>query len=221
MRVSGWMESFTAPGMVRRHGSFSAASSLASVTPSHPSRSIVRNLLPFIVIAALAGCGAVGDSPLGGPYGGTTNATDPNGGNGDNGDGDDAGVVQNQNGQDSGMQQPPPKDAGTVTKDSGGPPPPVDSGVSTAATWTDIFNSYLASGTEGKCESCHSEGKTASALYSWLDGKGYINGTSSKLCSSSQSILSWYGGSMPPSGPSDATAVSEMNAWAAAGAANN
>ena len=181
----------------------------------------VRRLLPLVVTAALAGCGSVDTPPLGGAYGGTTNATDPNGGsNGDDadaGNGTDDGSVMQQNGQDSGSQQ---KDSGTATKDSGGPPP-VDSGGTTAPTWSELFTSYLASGTEGRCESCHSEGSSVSSLYTWLKGKGYINGTSSKLTSSSQSILSWYGGSMPPSGPSDATAVSQMDAWAAAGAANN
>jgi hypothetical protein len=181
----------------------------------------VRTLLPLIIAsAAFVGCGSVDTPPLGGAYGGTTNATDPNGGS--NGDDGDAGTGTNdgsvvQQGQDSGSQQ---KDSGTVTKDSGGPPP-VDSGGSTAPTWSELFTSYLASGTEGRCDSCHSEGSSASSLYTWLKGKGYINGTSSKLTSSSQSILSWYGGSMPPSGPSDATAVSQMDAWVAAGAADN
>ncbi len=178
----------------------------------------MRRLLPLIIVSAAFGCGPVDAPPLGGPYGGTTTGTDPNGGNegnNNNNDGMDSGVVQN--GQDSGQQQQ--KDSGTVTKDSGGPPP-VDSG-GTTPTWTEIFNSYLASGTEGRCDGCHSEGSTATNLYSWLNGKGYISGASSRLTSSSQSCLSWYGGNMPPGGPSDATAVSEMNAWAAAGAANN
>jgi hypothetical protein len=99
--------------------------------------------------------------------------------------------------------------------DSGGPPPP------TAPTWSTIFTKYLASGTGGRCDSCHSEGSSAKNLYSWLQGRGYISGTSSSLVSSSSSCLSWYGGNMPPSGPSNASAVSDMNAWAAAGALDN
>jgi hypothetical protein len=64
--------------------------------------------------------------------------------------------------------------------------------------------------------------KTASGAYSWLEGKGQISGTSSALADPSQSILSWMGGDMPRSGPSsDASATSDIEAWAKAGAANN
>jgi hypothetical protein len=62
---------------------------------------------------------------------------------------------------------------------------------------------------------------SASASYSWLSGQRYISGTSSLLAASG-SCLSWYGGNMPPGGTrTDAQAVSDMNAWAAAGAMNN
>ena len=177
----------------------------------------MRNLVAPICVAMLFACGSVDDPPLGGPYGGTTDSTDPNGGqNGDNNTTSDDSGTQPQ--QDSGTQ--PTKDSGTTTKDSG--TTTKDSGTTTTApTWTAIFNDYLAGSKEGRCSGCHSQGSSASNLYSWLQGKGYISGTSSKLVSNSQSCLSWYGGNMPPSGPSDATAVSDMNAWAAAGAANN
>ncbi len=62
---------------------------------------------------------------------------------------------------------------------------------------------------------------TASKAYSYLQGYGYINGTSSSLVQQGSSCLSWYGGNMPPGGGSDAQAVTDMNAWAAAGAQNN
>jgi hypothetical protein len=59
-------------------------------------------------------------------------------------------------------------------------------------------------------------------MYSWMAGKGYISGTSSAIVSTSRSDISWFGGSMPPSGPrSEAQAVTDMKAWVAAGAANN
>jgi hypothetical protein len=65
--------------------------------------------------------------------------------------------------------------------------------------------------------------KSASGAYSWLESKGQIDGTSSSaLGDPAQSILSWMGGSMPRSGPtSNATATSDVEAWAAAGAQNN
>jgi hypothetical protein len=181
----------------------------------------MRNLIIPILFAMA--CGGVGDPPLGGPYGGQTDPTDPNGGdnNNNNTTTDDAGVTQQK---DSGTvtQQ---KDSGTTTQnDSGGPPPPLDSGgppPPTAPTWTELFNNYMSGSAEGRCAGCHSQGSSKSSLYSWLSGKGYISGTSSALVDSSQSCLSWYGGNMPPGGPNDAKAVSDMNAWAAAGAANN
>jgi hypothetical protein len=62
---------------------------------------------------------------------------------------------------------------------------------------------------------------SASSGYSWLQSTGYIGGSSPSLTNPSSSCLSWYGGNMPPNGPSDPNAVSAMNAWAAAGAQNN
>ncbi len=179
----------------------------------------VRHFFVLFSILSLAACGAVDEQPLGGPNGGTTDPTDPNGGqddttNPDSTTGDDAGTTTST--KDSGTSQ---KDSGTTTtKDAS---VTVDSGGSTSVTWTSIFNNYMAGSREGRCSSCHSQGSTAAKLYSWLSGKGYISGTKSALVSSSQSCLSWYGGNMPPSGPSDAKAVSDMNAWAASGAPNN
>lgn len=178
----------------------------------------VRHFLVLVSILSFAACGAVDDQPLGGPNGGTTDPTDPNGGqNGDtNTDNtDDAGTTTTTT-DDSGTTSQ--KDSGTTTKDAS---VTVDSGGSTSVTWTSIFNNYMASSKEGRCASCHSQGSTATKLYSWLSGKGYISGTKSTLVSSSKSCLSWYSGNMPPSGPSDAKAVSDMNAWAASGAPNN
>lgn len=179
----------------------------------------------FILGSVIIGCGPVDQPPLGGPYGGSTDPTDPsNGDNGNNNTGDpDAGTTQQQ-GTDSGTTQQQ-KDSGTTqTQKDSGTTQTQDSGQqqqNNAPTWTQIFNNYMASSKEGRCSSCHSQGSSATKLYSWLQGKGYISGTSSALVSTSQSCLSWYGGNMPPSGPNDAKAVSDMDAWAAAGAANN
>jgi len=64
---------------------------------------------------------------------------------------------------------------------------------------------------------------SASASYSYLKEKGYINGTSSTLVSPSDSILTWVSSSgyMPPSGGSNAQAAAALNAWVAAGAQDN
>ncbi len=178
----------------------------------------------FVVVGfVLAGCGAVDAPPLGGPYGGSTDQTDPNSDNPN--DPNDTDAAQTQ-ATDSGSQQEQQQDSGTQQqqKDSGTQQQGQDAGQQqqqTAPTWSTIFADYLASNKEGRCDSCHSEGASATKLYSWLQSKGYINGTSSSLVNKSKSCLSWYGGNMPPSGPSDANAVSDMNAWAAAGAANN
>jgi hypothetical protein len=86
-----------------------------------------------------------------------------------------------------------------------------------------IYQAYLANGTPGNCNGggCHFQMSSASGAYSYLKSSGYINGTGSYLVKSG-SCLSWYGGNMPPGGPrSEPMAVSDMNAWAAAGAMDN
>ncbi len=188
-----------------------------------------RLVLPVIVVLSFIACGGVDDPPLGGPYGGTTGSTDPNNpgdpSNPDNTNtGDDSGTQQQQQ-NDSGTQQQQ-QDSGTQQqqKDSGTQQQQPDAGQQqqTGVTWTTVFNDYLASSTKGRCSSCHSQGSSKASLYTWLKGKGYINGTSSSLVDSNQSCLSWYGGNMPTNGPSSwSQAVSDMNAWAAAGAQNN
>jgi hypothetical protein len=84
-----------------------------------------------------------------------------------------------------------------------------------------IFNEYLKNGTIGDCTRCHSQMGSASGSYSWLSTSGYIRGSGSILVGGG-SCLTWYGGNMPPGGTrSNAMAISDMNAWAAAGAMNN
>lgn len=187
-----------------------------------------RLVLPVIVVLSFIACGGVDDPPLGGPYGGTTDPTDPNGGDPNNPDPNvDSGQQQQQ---DSGTQQQ--KDSGTTQQKDSGTQQQQDSGTQqqqdsgqqqqTGVTWTTVFNNYLAGSTKGRCSSCHSQGSSKSNLYSWLAGKGYINGKSSALVDPNQSCLSWYGGNMPTNGPSSwSQAVSDMNSWAAAGAQNN
>ena len=169
-----------------------------------------RLILPIIIISSFIACGGVDDAPLGGPYGGTTDPTDPN----NPGDPNNLDPNNNNAGDDAGAQQQQ-QDSGTQVQDSG-------QQQQTSVTWTTVFNTYLASSTKGRCSSCHSQGSSKTNLYSWLKNKGYINGTKSALVDPNQSCLSWYGGNMPTNGPSSwSQAVSDMNSWAAAGAQNN
>jgi hypothetical protein len=88
-------------------------------------------------------------------------------------------------------------------------------------TFSQLYTKYLAGGTIGNCVPCHGGTGSASSMYSWLQGKGYVGGASPRLTSTIGSCLSWYGGNMPPGGPQNAQAVSDFNAWAAAGGMNN
>jgi hypothetical protein len=174
-----------------------------------PVRSVA--LLVALTVAACSD-----GSPLGGPYGGTSDPTGPNGShpNGQPTDSDGGTVVNTD--PDSGT---------TTTGKDGSTSSGADSSTSsTTPTWTQIWTDYLAVGKAGNCASggCHSQMASKSAAYSWLQGRGYISGTSSSLVSSSSSCLTWYGGNMPPLGPGSLSAASkDMDAWVAAGAANN
>lgn len=174
---------------------------------------MMRSACTAFALFCLVACGD-GD-PLGGPHGGSAGAYGPNG--------EDPAAAEDGGGggatADAGGGGQSNKDGGGGMggQDSGGgnQPPP-------APTWTQIFGAYLAGGTKGNCSHCHSSCSTKSGCYTWLQGKGYISGQSSGLVSSSQSCLSWYGGNMPPSGPTSfAQAVTDMNQWAKAGALNN
>jgi hypothetical protein len=62
---------------------------------------------------------------------------------------------------------------------------------------------------------------SATGAYSFLQSRGYVGGANPALAANG-SCLSWLGGNMPPAGPSsEPQAVSDMNAWAAAGGLNN
>jgi hypothetical protein len=153
-------------------------------------------VLVALTSTPVAGCGGA-DGPLGGPHDGTESTIAPTPGN--------VNDVPVEDGDDGGTSG---ADGGTS---SSGP----------ALTFAQIFSKYLASGTPGNCTECHAQMSNASTSYGWLVGQGYVQGASSLLVHPG-SCLSWYGGTMPPGGsPSDPQAVSDMNAWAAAGAPNN
>jgi hypothetical protein len=104
---------------------------------------------------------------------------------------------------------PPPIDAGTPAPDAAAPAIP---------TWTQIHTRYLTTGTIGNCPVCHGEMETPESAYSWLDQRGELV----HLADPNRSVLSWYGGGMPVRGPTSAPqAVTDIDAWSAAGRANN
>lgn len=175
-------------------------------------------------VALAWGCGSADEHPFGGPYGGGSNVAPPTNGTSQtqegtvpddgSGNGGDPGTTTTDGGTTT-----PKKDAGSTTN------PTPDSGTTqpTTPTWSSIYTKYLAGGTPGNCKtSCHSQMSSATKAYSWLQTRGYISGASSALIDPSQSCLSWYGGSMPPSGPTSLPAAkTDMAAWVAAGAPNN
>jgi len=103
------------------------------------------------------------------------------------------------------------------------PPPPPGEGGGAPGTWSGVFQAYFAIGTIGNCPSCHAaDMPTPSASYTWLAGQSYVGGPTPALTSLGSSCLSWYGGDMPPGGPSsDQGADAALTAWVSAGALNN
>lgn len=88
-------------------------------------------------------------------------------------------------------------------------------------SWRGIYNVYFGDGTVGHCTNCHAEMGSASAAYTFLQSKGQIDGTRSKLVAAG-SILTWFGGRMPPAGPASyPEAARDLRAWVAAGARND
>ena len=203
-----------------------------------------ENILCVVAMVAGIGCGGADEHPLGGPYGGTGSATPPTSGDvtpasGGN-DGGTTGTIGGGTGTGgtggTGTGGTPDAGSGGTggggTTDAGGgtgtggavdagpvtPPPPI------APTWAQIYASYLSASSNGQCalSGCHSQMATAAGAYGWLKARGHINGASSRLVSTSTSRLTWYGGDMPPRGPTTwAQAVADMNAWAKAGALQN
>jgi hypothetical protein len=169
------------------------------------SASLLSATLAWVAASALAGC-SDGAAPFGGPHGGEWNPPSPSAGPPDGAAGDDA------SGDDSGGGS------------SGGGPAP---------TWTEIYNLYLVAGKIGDCTDtnilCHSQYNTPSAMYGYLMTQSQLGTNPPALTDPNRSCLTWYAGPndtvgnlMPLTGnPKSAQAVTDMNAWAAAGAPNN
>jgi hypothetical protein len=63
---------------------------------------------------------------------------------------------------------------------------------------------------------------SASVAYNSLVQVGQINGIDSPISKPGRSRLSWFGGDMPPAGPtSNPDAAQAITAWVAAGANND
>lgn len=88
-------------------------------------------------------------------------------------------------------------------------------------TWTMIFDAYMGPAVASPCKTCHNKMDTPLHSYAWLASQGYMARPSPALVDKTQSCLSWYGGNMPPGGADNQAAVTDMNAWAAAGALDN
>jgi hypothetical protein len=189
---------------------------------------MIRSLALSALAVALVtvACGDPGgETPVDGPYGVLPGRVpprpnlepQPDAGDTDSSPPEDAGNGPEDAGIDA--PEPPPEDSGDIDTgkpddaghDSGhdtGPPTP---------TWDDIFKNYVASGTPGGCGGCHGQ-STASGAYTWLKEIGQIDGKASAMVTK-DSDFSWFGGFMPPGGPtSEPDAVRDMKAWVAAGA---
>ncbi len=159
--------------------------------------------------ATLAACSGDFD-PLGGPYGGSGRAPSPS----------------------DKLPPVPPIDASCGTSaspakttavaeagvDAGSPEGGDAAGGGPVPTWTELYTNYL---TGCAAPGCHGEMSSAKGAYSWLQSQGYISGATSTLAIKDKSCLKWFGGDMPPCGSAGQQAVSDMNAWVAAGAPNN
>jgi hypothetical protein len=184
----------------------------------------------IVATGGLAGCGSTDQSPLGGPYGGTATLPGPEEGSGSSGantapasEPAEGGAPAEAGGGSgsSGISGSSSSGGGGGNSGSSGSSGGSSSGAPAAPpSWTAVYDAYLASGTNGHCTNCHNQMSSPSAAYSFLESQGFISGSTTKLAGSG-SCLMWFGGNMPPGGTGDAQAVTDVTAWAAAGAQNN
>ena len=107
-------------------------------------------------------------------------------------------------------------DAGAAAPVDAGAPPGVL--MPDVSTWAGLYGAYFGPGSVGHCTNCHSELGSADAAYDFLREKGQIDGTNSKLVKEG-SQLTWFGGNMPPAGPTSyPEAERDLRAWVASGA---
>jgi polyvinyl alcohol dehydrogenase (cytochrome) len=100
--------------------------------------------------------------------------------------------------------------------------PHVEDVATTGPSWSKIHTAYFGTSTAGHCVNCHIEMTEPVEAYHWLKGEGQIDGTASAIAVRGQSKLTFFGGGMPPDGP---TSLPEAEAaiveWVKAGAPNN
>ena len=99
-----------------------------------------------------------------------------------------------------------------------------DAGMSTAGTpsWSAIHKTYFGSGTVGHCVNCHIEMTNPRSGHQWLTDKGQLSGVDSHIVMRGKSKLTFFGGDMPPEGPSSLPeAEAALMEWVEAGAPNN
>jgi hypothetical protein len=160
-------------------------------------------------------CSAADQSPLGGPHGGSvsqpvtpspTATANPGSGSGSSDAGSDAGAPTSTTS--------PPTGGCTAA-----------AAPSTAPTFTQIYTKYFAPGAPVDCATgsgCHAEFKTETGAWSFLLEYQQVGTAPPELTDPNTSWLTWYGGSMPESGTAcNPQAMSDLNAWAAAGGQNN
>ena len=151
----------------------------------------MTRLPPLLFAGLLLGCAKAEDTPLGGPYGGTAYAYEPN---------------------EGGSNDP---DA-TFT-----PSRPPNAGFGEYATWTHIFSVYLAEGTIGNCTPCHREMRDAPASFTWLEEQGYVGEADPTLTTDRSCLTWFGGNMPPGTPVLSEEAVAEMNEWVKTGARNN
>jgi hypothetical protein len=105
------------------------------------------------------------------------------------------------------------------------PPSSAELPAPAAVAWATLYARYFGPNSDGRCAgtgACHARTMSdADSAYAWLASRGYISGTRSALVSPTNSCLRWFGGNMPPHGRPNESAVRDLTAWVAAGAAND
>jgi len=188
-------------------------------TPPSASRSsftlLRRSRATCTAVAALVAvaCSAADQSPLGGPHGGVVSQP----------------VAANQTG--TGASGSGSDDGGSSGADAGTGSTSAPAGCTaasapaTAPTFTQIYTKYFAPGAPVDCATgsgCHAEFKTETGAWGFLLEYDQVGTSPPELTDPNASWLTWYGGSMPESGTAcNPQAMSDLNAWAAAGGQNN
>jgi hypothetical protein len=175
-----------------------------------------------LLVASVVACSAADQAPLGGPHGGVAAQPVTSGAPGATGSSSGAGSGSSS-GSGGGGTSSTGADAGTSTAPSGGCT--AAAAPATAPTFTAIYTKYFAPGDPVDCSTgsgCHAEFKAETTAWAFLLEYNQVGTSPPGLTDPNSSWLAWYGGNMPESGTScNPQAMSDLNAWAAAGGQNN